>query len=265
LAGDVRDSTAVSAAVAAVDAVCHLAALTRARESLTRPAEYWRVNAIGTINVLDAIVRSKSCDKLVVASTGAIYGQPAIQPVDELCPPAPQSPYAASKLAADEAIESYARAGFLCATSVRSYNIAGGWGAYSDGDVSRLIPKIMAVQQGKEQFLTVNGDGSVIRDYVHVLDMAQALVLALTNLAQPWQVFNVGSGHHTSIRNVLTAAEQVTGRPVKVQWGPAAAEPAIMLADSTKIRSMLGWQAERSNILTIVDDAWGALTRGYSE
>ncbi len=266
--GDVLDVAAVRAAVADVDGVCHLAARTRVRDSLTDPLGYWRTNLVGTLNVLDAL--TDNADRrgplsLVLASTASVYGNPTRQPITEDAPTLPQSPYGASKLAADQADASVAATGALGAVSLRACNIAGAAAGVTDTDGTRLIPKILAVHAGREPELVINGDGSVVRDFVHVLDMAEAFALALDACVPgQWRVYNVGSGHRTRVLDVLRAAEQVTGRRVPVQHRPPANEPAVLLADSTRIRRDLGWTPDQSDLVTILTDGWNALTRAYS-
>ncbi|MEV6985574.1 NAD-dependent epimerase/dehydratase family protein [Sphaerisporangium sp. NPDC051017] len=263
LTGDVLDLASLDAAVADVDGVCHLAALVRARESLEEPARYWRTNVGGTVNLLDALARTATRarpKKIVLASTAAVYGHSGRQPVDEEAPLWPGSPYGTSKLAADQAAADVAATGLVGAVSLRAFNIAGGMPGHHDRDTTRLIPKILAVQAGHAGELVVNGDGSAVRDFVHVLDMADAFARAL-DACEPgeWRPYNVGSGRMTSIRDVLVAAEQVTGRPVPVRHGPAAPEPPVSLADPSRIQNDLDWRPKRSDLPQILTDAWSAL------
>jgi UDP-glucose 4-epimerase len=130
-------------------------------------------------------------------------------------------------------------------------------------DESRLIPKLLAVQQGRASEMMVNGDGSAVRDFVHVADMAAAFSLALAACeAGTWRAYNVGSGRRTKVSDVIAAAESVTGRPVPLSRRPAANEPPEVLADSALIRAELGWQPKRSDLGEILGDAWSALTCG---
>ncbi|WP_281257445.1 NAD-dependent epimerase/dehydratase family protein [Actinophytocola xinjiangensis] len=233
--GDVRDAHRVAEAVGGVDAVCHLAALTGVRASFAEPLEYWLTNVGGTVNVLAAL--GGDGGRLVVASTAA--GRDS-------------SPYAATKWAADRACADVAAAGGLGAVSLRAYNLAGP----GDPDERRLIPKILAVAAGRGEFV-VNGDGSVIRDFVHVEDMADAVVLALDACAAGgWRGYDIGSGRRTSVLEVVRVVEDVTGRAVPVQHAPAVDEPAVLVADPTSARRELGWRPARSDVRRIVEDAW---------
>lgn len=263
--GDVRSPVAVAQAVQGVDAVCHLAALARVRDSYADPAGYWHTNTGGTINLLRALVDSATevqPKRIILASTGAVYGVPRQQPTREDEVPNPGNPYARSKLAADQAASDVAATGLVGAISLRAFNIAGSAAGRADSDETRLIPKILAVQAGRSPELVVNGDGSVIRDFLHAEDMADAFVRVLAGCTPgKWTAYNVGSGRRTSVRDVIGAAERVTGRPVPVRHQPAAQEPAEMLADSTRIRTELGWQAPKSDLMRIISDGWNALTR----
>ena len=265
--GDVLDVDTLRSAVAGVDGVCHLAARTRVRESLTDPLTYWRTNLVGTLNLLEALTGTAArgmSSSLVLASTAGVYGTPEQQPITEEALTLPQNPYGASKLAADQVAASVAATGALGAISLRAFNIAGAAAGMTDPDLTRLIPKVLAVQAGLDSELVLNGDGSAVRDFVHVLDMADAFALAL-DMCTPgqWRAYNVGSGRRTRVLDVLHTAEQITGRPVPTRHRPPAHEPAALLADHTRISHDLGWAPHRSDLPTILTDAWNALTGMY--
>jgi UDP-glucose 4-epimerase len=183
-----------------------------------------------------------------------------MQPISEAATPAPSSPYATSKLAADQAAADLAATGAIGAISLRAFNVAGALPGHPDRDKTRLIPQLLAVQQGRAAELVINGDGTAIRDFVHVADMATAFVLAL-RACEPgsWRAYNVGSGRPSTVHDVIATAETVTGRPVTRRHATAAQEPATLLADSTRIRSELGWRPEKSSLSEIISDAWTAL------
>jgi UDP-glucose 4-epimerase len=262
--GDILDQTALEQAMEGADAVCHLAALTLVRESFEKPVRYFRVNVTGTLNLLDAMNaeahRTGRPLRLVFASTCAVYGTPERQPITEIQEPAPSSPYGASKLAAETAIGYQAALGTVCAITLRTFNVAGAADGHGDPDTTRIIPRTLLVAAGQAARLNVNGDGSAIREYTHVGDLARAYVAAL-DVADPGghRVYNVGSGVGVSVREVIEAAERITGRPVPVRWGPPASEPRELRADSSRIKTDLGWQPSRSGLDTIVADAWQAL------
>jgi UDP-glucose 4-epimerase len=255
LQGDLRTPETLPTALAEVDGVCHLAGLTKVRESRNNPVTYWRTNVGGILTILGRLADARA-GRIVIASTCVVYGEQAEQPISEAATVAPSSPYATSKLAAD-----LAATGTIGAISLRAFNVAGALPRHPDRDTTRLIPQLLAVQQGRASELVVNGDGTAVRDFVHVADMAIAFALAL-RACEPgtWRAYNVGSGHPSTVHDVITTTETVTGRPVERRHTAAAAdEPATLLADSTRIRTELGWRPERSNLPEIITDAWTAL------
>ena len=261
IAADVRSADDMRAAVAEADAVCHLAALVRVRDSIAEPLEYWKTNVVGTLNVLEALTATATPDtpkRLVLSSTGAVYGIPTRQPIAEDEATAPTNPYAATKLAADmAAAHTTAASKALGATSLRAFNIAGASVGRTDWDLTRLIPKTLAVHAGKADDLVINGEGTAIRDFVHVDDMADAFVRALDACVPgTWQAYNIGSGRRTTVREVLDTAAAVTGKDVPIRHAPPAAEPPELVADSSKAAAELGWQPRKSDLRTIITDAW---------
>ena len=258
--GDLTRANTLVGALMAVDGVCHLAGRTRVRESWTDPLGYWQANVGGALTLLGAMLAAGT-KRLVLASSCSVYGDRADQPISETAYTAPSNPYGHSKLAADHAATDLAATGALGAVSLRAFNIAGALPRHPDLDQTRLIPRLLAVQQGTAPELVVNGDGSAIRDFVHVADMATAFALALQT-CEPGttRTYNIGSGRATRVRDVISTVEIVTGRPVPRRYAPAALEPQELLADSTLIRNELGWRPERSNLHDIITDAWGALT-----
>jgi UDP-glucose 4-epimerase len=257
---DIRDSVAVADAIAPVEAVFHLAGLATVRESRSDPLAYWSTNAAGTLNVLNGMATA-GVTRLVAASTCAVYGEPVAQPIDEQAVTAPTSPYGSSKLAADLAVADFAATGRIGALSLRAFNISGAAYGHADRELTRLIPKLLSVQRGEAPEINVNGDGSAIRDFVHVLDMAEAFVRALDACVPGvWRAYNVGSGQRTTVREVIGTVEAITGRPVPKRHLPPAPEPPVLLADSSLIRAELGWEPKKSTLPEIVSDAWNALT-----
>ncbi len=267
--GDILDAASLPEAVAGIDAVCHLAALTRVRESFQDPLAYFQVNVTGTVNLLRAMdaetARAGRPLRLVLASTGAVYGTRARQPITEDEIPAPVNPYGASKLAAEAAAAYQAGTGKIGSVVLRAFNISGAVGGRGDGDLSRMIPRTLAVAAGRVGRLHVNGDGTAVREYLHVDDFARACVLAL-DACEPGtsRIYNVGSGAATTVRDIISTAERITGRPVPVSWEPARPEPGILLADSSRIRADLGWEPGRSELATILADAWQAAAGSHS-
>lgn len=263
VAADICDTDQLAAAGVdrGFDGVCHLAALTRVRGSRTDPLAYFGVNVEGTRRLLEALVRGAQRTgrptKVVLASTCAVYGEPARQPVAETEPAVPTTPYGATKLAAEQVLAAVAATGVLGAVALRSFNVAGAAGRHGDPDLTRLIPRAVAVAAGLAPALPVNGDGTVAREYLHVADAADAYALAL-KAARPGRstIYNIGSGHPATIAEVVATVEEITGRRLARQRQPAADEPALLVADSSRIRAELGWSSPRSTLRRIVADAW---------
>ncbi|WP_067716054.1 NAD-dependent epimerase/dehydratase family protein [Nocardia yamanashiensis] len=247
---DLLSLATLVSALEGIDAVCHLAGLTRARESLTDPLPYFRVNTAGAITLLEAM-RAADIRHLVLASTCAIYGTPACQPMTERTPDAPPHPYATSKLAAEQAITAQANTGALTATILRLPNLAGG----NDTDPTRLIPRTLtAAATGTP--LEINGDGTALRDYLHLTDAAAAFPAALTHPTPPVTRYNLGTGQGTSILDVIAAAERITGHPIPTRHRPAAPEPPALIVDPTLATTELSWTPKHSALDAILADTW---------
>ncbi|MFD6155300.1 NAD-dependent epimerase/dehydratase family protein [Nocardia sp. NPDC060256] len=206
---DLLDTATLTTALHGVDAVCHLAGLTRVRESFADPLRYFEVNVGGTVSLLRAMAEAK-VGRLVFAFTASIYGTPERQPMSEELPDQPPHPYAASKLAAESVIAAQAATGQLAAVVVRLFNIAGG----ADLDPIRIVPRILAVAAGDSPCLAINGGGTAVRDYVHIHDAATAFVAAVAHMPEPGSCrrYNIGSGSGTSVNELVAAAGRVTGR-----------------------------------------------------
>ncbi|MEU5981244.1 NAD-dependent epimerase/dehydratase family protein [Streptomyces sp. NPDC047434] len=259
--GDIRDKTALAEALHGVAGVCHLAALTRVRESFDRPEEYHDVNAGGTVALLDALAAASPdlTPRVILGSTAAVYGAPERQPIREDTVPAPSNPYGASKLAADDALGARAEAGEVEAVSLRCFNISGAVSGVGDADESRIIPKAVAVAAGRYPHLEMNGEGDAVRDFVHVDDLARAYVLALeASTSAPYRLYNVGATA-ASMREIVDTVERVTGRAVPVVHRPPQPEPPRLVADICRITTELGWKPERSSLEALVSDAWSAV------
>lgn len=257
---DIRDRAALARVLGKVEphGICHLAALTRLRDSFDNPLAFFDVNVGGTIALLDALHDSDRSVPIVLASTGAVYGQ-AEGRINEDAPTLPTNPYSASKLAAEQLVHYHAQTGAIGATILRCFNIAGAVDGIGDSDTTRIIPKALAVAAGKAEKLTVNGDGSAIREFTHVADVAAAFTAALsaTEIGSS-STFNVGSGQETKISQVITAVEQVTGCKLMVEHVPPKSEPRTLMANSDRIRDRLGWRPALINIWDIVSSAWHA-------
>jgi len=268
VAADVLDSVGITRAIdeCEPEGVCHLAALTRVRDSFQQPTRYFAVNVTGTLNVLRALEqlaeRTGRVPRIVFASTVAVYGLASEQPIAEDAPPLPTTPYGASKLAADHAIGFQAATGVLAAVSLRCFNVAGATPQTLDTDLTRVIPKALAVAAGREPYLVMNGDGSSVRDYLHVADLADAYALAL-DAAEPGRhaIYNTGSALPVSLRGVIDSVERITGRRLDIRPNPPQNEPSALLADHSQIRRALAWEPHRSQLDAIVRDAWEAVER----
>jgi len=257
--GSLLDPESLSAAVRGVDGVVHLAALSRVREAAADPLRYYRVNVVGTLKLLQALAgeteRTGTASRLVFSSTGAVYGTPAEQPIKETTPVAPLNPYPASKVATEEIIRWQAATGALGAVVLRIFNVAGAVNGYADSDRTRIIPRTVAVALGHEPELVINGDGTAVRDFVHVADVARAIELAL-DACQPGMhdAFNVGATP-ASVRDIIDATTRLSGRKVRTTHRPAdSRESPALIADTRRIRERLGWQPEQSDLDTMVQD-----------
>ncbi|KQB85424.1 UDP-glucose 4-epimerase GalE [Corynebacterium oculi] len=245
--------------------VLHFAARSLVGESMEKPDEYWRDNVGTSLDLLDAM-RRHGVNNLVFSSTAATYGEPESVPITEDFPTAPTNTYGATKLSIDYAIASYAQAYGLGATSLRYFNVAGAYGGLGEHreKETHLIPLILQVALGQRDKILVFGedwptaDGTAVRDYIHIRDLAQAHVLALeTNRPGTHRVYNLGSGDGNSVREVIEACRAVTGHPIPAEVAPRrAGDPAVLIASSQRIKEELGWRPERTDIRTIVSDAW---------
>lgn len=247
------------------DGVLHFAAMSLVGESVELPARYWQGNVVTTLALLDAM-RASGTPRLVFSSTAAVYGEPETVPITESAPTAPTNPYGATKLAIDHAITSYARAYGLAAVSLRYFNVAGAYGDAGENRVveTHLIPLVLQAALGHREKISVFGDdwptpdGTAVRDYIHVLDLADAHALALER-ATPGKhgIYNLGSGAGFSVREVIDSCKRVTGREFTVEDAPRrAGDPAVLIASSQLAMDELGWQPKHTDLDEIVTDAW---------
>ncbi|WP_431926904.1 NAD-dependent epimerase/dehydratase family protein [Micromonospora wenchangensis] len=262
--GDIRDRDRVADIVqqGGYGGVVHLAALTSGRDSFADPLSYFDVNATGTLNLLMALDAARSTTgpaALVFASTNIVYGSQHHGALSEDLDPHPESPYAASKVAAEQMVAAYAATGAIGAITVRPFNIAGAVDGITDTDHARIIPNVFRAITGELDYVTLNGDGSAVRDFVHVADVATAVRLALTTCTPgASQTINLGSGVGASMASVVAAAEQITGRPVNVRRQPPKPEPPNLIADISRAHTALDWRPARSELTAILMGAWEA-------
>jgi UDP-glucose 4-epimerase len=247
------------------DGVLHFAASSQVGESVADPEKYWRNNVAGTLELL-AAMRAASVGTLVFSSTAATYGEPATVPITEDAPTAPTNPYGATKLAVDHMISGECAAHGLSAVSLRYFNVAGAYGKHGErhDPESHLIPLVLQVAQGRRPAISVYGedyptpDGTCLRDYIHVADLAQAHLLALDRAPRGEHLIcNLGNGSGFSVREVIDTARRVTGHPVPAVVRPRrAGDPAVLVASADRARQRLGWQPHRTDLAEIVRDAW---------
>ncbi|GAB3364931.1 UDP-glucose 4-epimerase GalE [Modestobacter lapidis] len=247
------------------EAVLHFAAKSLVGASQVTPEEYWHTNVGGSLALLEAM-RAVDCRRIVFSSTAATYGEPDEVPIREDAPTRPTNTYGASKLAVDHMLTSYAVAHSFAAVSLRYFNVAGA--AHGCGErhatETHVIPIALQVAAGTREAMTVFGedyptpDGTCIRDYVHVHDLAAAHLLALPAPAPgEHRVYNLGNGTGFSVREVVEAVRTVTGHQVPVVVGERrAGDPARLVASSDRIRADLGWAPQHTDLVGIVGDAW---------
>ena len=247
------------------DVVLHFAALSLVGESVAQPVRYFRTNVAGSLNLLDAM-REAGVRRLVFSSTAATYGEPETVPIPETSPTLPTNPYRASKLAVDAAIGFEAAATGLGAVSLRYFNVAGASGRQGElhDPETHLIPNVLKVALGEAESVQIFGtdyptaDGTAVRDYIHVDDLARAHLLAIEGTDRPGhRIYNLGNGAGFSVREVVDTARMVTGCQIPAVESPRrAGDPAVLIASSDLIRRELGWVPEKPGIEEMVGDAW---------
>lgn len=259
-----------------LESVVHMAASSLVGESVEHPSKYYRNNVLASLVLLDAMVE---CDvkRIVFSSTAATYGEPESQPIYESAPNNPTNPYGESKLAFEKALHWYGRAYGLSYVSLRYFNAAGAsekCGEDHDPE-SHIIPIALQAAAGKRSHVEIYGDdyptpdGTCLRDYIHVIDLARAHILALKASSES-AIYNLGcGGDGYSVREVIETARQVTGKDIPVRMGPRrAGDPAVLIASSDKIKSELGWEPQYQDLRVIVDSAWRWMQshpNGYSK
>ena len=257
-----------------IEAVIHMAAYSLVGESVEEPAKYYANNVTAGLSLLDAM-RESAVKKLVFSSTAAVYGEPEKQPIIETDQLQPTNPYGETKLAFERALKTYDAAYGLKYASLRYFNAAGATercGEMHDPE-THLIPLVLKAARGEMPAIKIFGDdyptrdGTCVRDYIHVVDLARAHVLALKTLDAQSAIYNLGcGGDGYTVREVIDAAEAVTGREIPVEVGARrAGDPAVLIAGSDKARHELGWRPEFDDINVIIDSAWKWLEDRDSE
>ena len=246
------------------DAVMHFAARSLVGESMDKPFLYLRDNAVNGLNLLDACVAG-GVDRFILSSTANLFGAPTSAVIDEQAPIAPGSPYGESKWALERALNWLSQTKGLRFASLRYFNGAGASEMRGEhhSPETHLIPLVLQVAAGQRDHITIFGDdydtpdGTCIRDYIHVLDLAEAHVLALQALEQGNRVYNLGNGEGFSVRQVIETARVVTGEAIPEQMGQRrAGDPARLVASSDRIRQELGWAPRFADLEQIIDSAW---------
>jgi UDP-glucose 4-epimerase len=266
---DVRDAADVLTPGAGFDAVLHFAGLIAAGESMVKPELYWHDNVVKSLALLDA-VRAAGVPRLIFSSTAAVYGNPVELPITETAVKAPTNTYGATKLTFDHALTSEAFAHKLAAVSLRYFNVAGAY--ISDGHEigerhdpeTHLIPIALQVAAGKRAKLQLFGDdyptadGTCVRDYIHVEDLARAHLLALAAATGgEHKIYNLGNGNGFSNREVVEVAREVTGSALPAEMAPRReGDPATLVASSAKAREELGWVPQKNTLQAMISDAW---------
>lgn len=247
------------------DAVLHFAASSQVGESVVNPGKYWDNNVGGTLALLTAM-REAGVRKLIFSSTAATYGEPAGGVLTETSPTSPTNPYGASKLAVDHMIAGECTAHGLAAVSLRYFNVAGAYREFGErhDPETHLIPLVLQVALGERESISVFGDdyptpdGTCVRDYIHVADLAEAHLSALRVAAEGEHlVCNLGNGSGFSVREVIETVRKVTGREIPETLAPRrAGDPAVLVASARTARERLDWVPTRSDLTRIVTDAW---------
>ena len=270
--GDIADEAKLRPALARVDAVMHFAAHAYVGESVENPRKYFRNNILGALSLLNSALDT-GIRRFVFSSSCAVYGIPGQIPITEQTPREPVNPYGASKLFFENALEAYSRAYGLRSVSLRYFNAAGADESGEIGELhdpeTHLIPLALAASTANGPELQIYGsdyptpDGTCVRDYIHVNDLANAHVRALQHLEKGGDekggdslAINLGTGRGHSVLEIIRAAESATGRPVRRKIGPRRpGDPPLLVADPAKAQEALGWTAKR-NLADIVSSAW---------
>lgn len=268
--GDIADRARLNEVIAKYQpaAVMHFAAYAYVGESVQNPGKYYRNNVAGTLTLLEAM-RDHGIDKLIFSSTCATYGVPEAVPISEDHPQRPINPYGASKLMIEQMLQDFDAAHGVRSISLRYFNAAG---ADPDGEIgethdpeTHLIPLVLDAAAGKRSAITIFGDdydtadGTCIRDYIHVADLADAHILALKALEDGAETtaYNLGNGQGFSVKQVIEAVESVSGKKVPIEIGQRrAGDPARLVGDSTLIRCELGWNPRYAGLQLMIASAW---------
>lgn len=265
--GDTGDPDIVADVVSATrfDACVHFAARIDAGESMVHPERYFSTNTAGTALLIEQLIKH-DVTRFVLSSTAAVYGETEVTPIDEHAPTGPSSPYGESKLLAEQMLAWHQRLHGFAACALRYFNAAGATAGRPERHhpETHLIPNVLAVAAGERDHVTIHGDdydtpdGTAVRDYVHVADLASAHVRALEEIdASRMKIWNLGTGIGHSVRSVVDVAREVTGATIPTVTGPRRpGDPPVLVAAADRARRELGWNPTRVTLLEIVTDAW---------
>lgn len=266
--GDLRDQALVARIVReqAVDSCVHFAAFAYVGESVTEPLRYFENNSAEGVAFLEALIQN-GVKRIVFSSTCATYGEPRSMPMTEDHPQYPANPYGWTKFFMERILETCDRAYGLRFVALRYFNAAGAYGNCGEAHEpeTHLIPNVLAAASGKLAHVEVygndypTGDGTAVRDYIHIADLGSAHILALDYLAagNASNFFNLGTGHGNSVLEVIEAARRVTGLPIKVEFRPRRpGDPSHLVAGAAKAREVLGWKPSYDSIEEIIRTAW---------
>jgi UDP-glucose 4-epimerase len=264
--GDIRDEELVKATLIdnKIEAVMHFAALSLVGESVSSPDMYYDNNLRGSLCLLNSM-RVAGCLKFILSSTAAVYGNPEKTPIKEEFLTCPTNPYGETKLAIEKVLKWYEGAFGLSYVSLRYFNAAGAVGDLGEDHEpeTHLIPLVLKTAMGKRESITVFGDdyptpdGTCVRDYIAVPDLAMAHILALKTLETKSAIYNLGNGQSFSVKEVIETAREVTGLPIKTETGPRrAGDPAVLVADSCRACAELGWDRKTADLREIIAGAW---------
>ncbi len=279
IVGDIADKTNLTRVITTcgIDSVMHFAAFIEAGESMKVPEKYFRNNSVSSLSLLEVLIET-GVKNFVFSSTAALYGEPENIPIRESDPLRPTNAYGESKLLVERMLEWFHRIHGLRYASLRYFNAAGATEELGEAHnpESHLIPLILQVALGKRDSISVYGsdyktkDGTCVRDYIHVLDLAQAHLLALEALDEkPQQIYNLGNGRGFTVQEVIETARRVTAHKIPSVEAPRRpGDPAVLVASSEKIQQTLGWKPQHADLETIVASAWEWTRKhpkGYSQ
>ena len=250
------------------DACMHFAAFTYVGESVEKPARYYKNNVLGTLSLLE-VLREKGINRLIFSSSAAVYGNPVKTPIPDDHPLSPVNPYGETKRVMEGVLRDFGAAYGLKSASLRYFNAAGADPEGESGELhdpeTHLIPLVLEVAVGKREHITVFGDdydtpdGTCVRDYIHVTDLADAHVRALERLDEGdvTKVYNLGNGNGFSVLEVIETAREITGHLIPAKIGPRrAGDPPVLVADSSRIIEELGWGSRYADLEVIIETAW---------